>query len=469
MSLLGESKAQRPGAGSFHRAFRRAVAYWRAIVLLLVVAGSALVLEPSDLIVLVLFVIFIVGQLFWIGRILDLGQRLIPGKPRRAWLAIIAGLFYLFVLLYSYPRMSSAFHVFRAADYRLHSTLIEAAVWWWFVGSLLAFAFVIAFGMVDRCARASAWMYRRGRERTPAQAAPDPELPGPLLLTRRRFLGQTTTLVSAAPFAAVGYGLLHGRLDVEVVRRRIRLARLPRAFEGFQIAQLSDVHIGPFTTADFIRRCVAMTNELKPDLIALTGDYIAWDPQAEGEVVQALAGLRAPCGVFGCLGNHEEEGGIEESITRLFAAQGVHILREERAAIRLAGATFNLIGIAEPRGRDAAEWRRDRERRLQQIGELARPDTVNVLLSHSPDPRVFDRAAEVGIDLMLAGHTHGGQLSLDSLSHGLNLSRLIYRYNNGWYEKHRAQLYVNRGIGTTGFPIRLGARPEITVLELAGA
>lgn len=382
---------------------------------------------------------------------------------------MIAGLFYLFVLTYSYPRISSAFHVFRAADYRLHSTLIEAAFWWWFVGSLLAFALVIAFGTVDRAARAAAWMYRRARERTPGQAAPRPEPPAPRSPTRRRFLEQTAVLVSAAPFVAVGYGLLYGRLDVEVVRRQIRLSRLPKAFEGFQIAQLSDLHIGPFTTADFIRRCVAITNELKPDLIALTGDYIAWDPAAEGEVVRALAGLRAPHGVFGCLGNHEEEGGIEESITGLFTAQGIHILRQERAAIRLAGETLNLIGIAEPRGRNAAERKRDLHRRLQQINELAMADTVNVLLSHSPDPRVFDRAAEVGIDLTLAGHTHGGQLSLDSLYHGLNLSRLIYRYNNGWYEKHGAQLYVNRGIGTTGLPIRLGARPEITVLELVGA
>jgi uncharacterized protein len=89
---------------------------------------------------------------------------------------------------------------------------------------------------------------------------------------------------------------------VEVVRQRVRLTRLPKALEGFHIAQLSDIHIGPFSTADYIRRCVAITNGLKPDLIALTGDYVAWDPEAQGEVVRVLAGLRAPYGVFGCLG-----------------------------------------------------------------------------------------------------------------------------------------------------------------------
>ena len=91
---------------------------------------------------------------------------------------------------------------------------------------------------------------------------------------------------------------------------------------------------------------------------------------------------------------------------------------------------------------------------------------VNILLAHEPSGFAFDRAAELGIDLMLTGHTHGGQLALDFVHRGLNLSHLLYRCTSGWYENRGAKLYVNRGIGTTGFPIRLGARPEITLLEL---
>jgi uncharacterized protein len=151
-------------------------------------------------------------------------------------------------------------------------------------------------------------------------------------------------LVSVTGFAAAGYGLLYGRQNVEVVRQPIRLARLPKVFEGLGIAQLSDVHIGPFTTADYIRHCVTISNTLKTDLSVLTGDYICWDPKAEGDAVRVLAGLRAPHGVIGCLGNHEQEGEIEDSITRLFAAQGTRILRQERTAIRLNNETLNLIG-----------------------------------------------------------------------------------------------------------------------------
>jgi uncharacterized protein len=98
------------------------------------------------------------------------------------------------------------------------------------------------------------------------------------------------------------------------------------------------------------------------------------------------------------------------------------------------------------------------------VENLVMPDRVNILLSHNPNS--FERAAQLGIDLSLAGHTHGGQLALEFVHRGLNLSSPDYPYNRGWYEKPGGQLYVNRGIGTIGFPIRFGAPPEITVIEL---
>ncbi len=414
---------------------------------------------------LAVLLILVANQLFWIGRIVDLGERFIPGKPRRVWLAIIAGLVYLFVFTYSYPG-SRLGHIIRAADYGLQSILIDAAFWWWFVGSLSAFLLVIVFGAADRAARASGWAYRKARTVIHQRSAAADAEPALLSSGRRRFLERTAVLVSATPFVAAAYGLLYERRNVEVVRTRVRLTRLPKAFEGFRIAQLSDIHIGPFTTAEYIRRCVTITNGLKPDLIALTGDYISWDPEDQGEVVRLLAGLRAPYGVFGCLGNHEADVGIEESITRLFASQGIRILRQERASIRLHGDTLNLIGVDH--GSDVAAIHTgeiDRYRRLQQLRALVMPNTVNILLAHYPG---FFGYPELGIDLTLAGDIHGGgQLSLDFLHRGLNLGRLDgVPYIRGWYEKAGAQLYMNRGIGITGPPIRFGARPEITVIAL---
>jgi len=458
---------------SFRTVYQRVVVHWRAIVLLLILGFVAFIVAPFDefvpfmLILFALLLLFIASQIFWIGRILDLGERFIPGKPRRVLLAIIVGLVYSFVFLYSYPELSAG-HIIRAADYRPQSMLIFAAFSWWFVGSLLAFLLVIAFGAADRAARAAGWVYRKARtaiHQHSAAADAEAVLPSP---ARRRFLERTAVLVSATPFVAAGYGLLYGRQNVEIVRQRIRLARLPKAFEGFHIAQLSDIHMGPFTTADYIRRCVAITNGLEPDLIALTGDYISWDPEAQGEVVRVLAGLRAPHGIFGCMGNHEADVGIEESITRLFAAQGIHMLRQERAPIRLRNGTINLIGIDH--GGDVAPMHTQEVegyRRLQELKALVMPNTVNILLTHYP--HFFDHHSELGIDLTLAGDIHGGgQMSIDFVHRGLNLGRLMgVPYIRGLYEKGGAQVYMNRGIGITGVPIRLGARPEITVFELS--
>jgi predicted MPP superfamily phosphohydrolase len=368
-------------------------------------------------------------------------------------------------LLYSYPEWGQG-HVIRAADYRPLSVGIHAAFWWWFVGSMAAFLLVTVFGATDRAARAAGWAYRKARaakHRHSAAADAEAALLSP---DRRRFLERAAIIVSATPFVAAGYGLLYERQNVEVVRQRIRLARLPKAFEGFRIAQLSDIHIGPFTTAEYIRRCVAITNDLEPDLIALTGDYICWDPEAQGEVVRVLAGLRAPYGVFGCMGNHEADVGIEESITRLFTAQGIRMLRQERAPIRLGDEMLNLIGIDHGGNPPDAERQVEGDRRLQRLKALVMPTTVNILLTHYP--HFFGDPELLGIDLTLSGDIHGGgQLSLDFIHRGLNLGSLMgVSYIRGLYEHGGEQLYMNRGIGITGFPIRLGARPEITVLEL---
>lgn len=471
--MAGSASIAKPESGSA-RAYRRVIAHWRVIVLGLILARAGFyVIHPDefglffDLVSLVLLVIFIAGQIFWIKRIIDVAARFLPSHIGRTRLTVVAALIYLFVYAYSYPGIQSTNdHIFRTGYDRPLTVVTEALFWWWFVGSMLAFFLVLVFGAGDYAARATTWTYSKIRDTTRQHASV--EISTPASPSRRRFLQQSAVLVSATPFVAAGYGFFYGRQDVEVVRQRIRLARLPKAFDGFRIAQLSDIHMGPFTTSDYTRRCVAITNGLKPDLIALTGDYVAWDPGLEWRVVSVLAGLRAPHGVFGCLGNHEQESDTEEYVSGLFTAQGIRILRQEQTPIRIGTDELNLIGMDCPRTHSEQdgeeEYRRDVNRRLHR--QLVMPGTVNILLSHEPSVFVFDRAADLGIDLILAGHTHGGQLALGFVHRGLNLSHLLYRYTSGWYEQRSTKLYVNRGIGTTGFPIRLGARPEITVFEL---
>ena len=449
--------------GSFRTVYQRMIAHRRVIVFLLIFAFCAYPLtDPGKFLAMrvafsVILVMFIASQIFWIRRALDLAERFIPGKPRRVWLAVIASAVWLFFFAYSFTHLGVANLTIGAADPRLRSVLMEGAFTWWLVGSWLGFGLVIVFWTVNRVARASTWVYKRARDAAAAHVTA--REPAPIAVPspdRRHFLRQTAIALSASTFVASAYGLLYGRLDMEVTRRRIQLARLPEAFEGFRIVQLSDFHISPFMPADEIRRCVTITNQLKPDLILMTGDYVAWDPAAQGEVVQALAGLRAPYGVFGCLGNHEVITQTEESITRLFAAAGIRILRQERASIRRGEEALNLIGVD------------DSLVDLQAIQSLVTPKTVNILLVHNIG-HDFEAAVQFGFDLILMGHTHGGQLSLEFLHRGLALIRLETPYVSGWYEKSGGQLYVNRGIGTTALPIRVGARPEITVLELSRA
>jgi uncharacterized protein len=414
--------------------------------------------------------IIIASQLFWLRRLIDFGERFIPGKRGRLGLKfiVIGTCLFFFVgdMVPWHSANGNSAHAFTTLT--LRSILIVAPLSWWLVGSLIGLLLIMVFTTVDRVARAAVWLYRKARAAAAAHVATpmpdaitlDPPSPG-----RRRFLEQTAIAVSATPFVASAYGLLYGRLDMEITHRRITLTRLPKAFDGFRIALLSDVHISPFMTGDQIRRYVTITNELKADLIALTGDFLADDPEAQEEVVDILADLRAPFGVFGCLGNHEFMTETEDSITRLFTSARIRILRQERAPIQLRDETMNLIGIDYQQARFSSDHDGHLVDRYMEGSEnLVMPGMVNMLLNHNPN--AFDRAAELGIDLMLAGHTHGGQFSLEFLRRGLSLARAETPYVSGWYEKSGSQLYVNRGVGTTGFPIRFGARPEITVLEL---
>jgi uncharacterized protein len=437
---------------SFLRAHKRVITFSLVALCAFLLSPSWSEAGPFDfLLFFAINVMLIASQLFWIRRVGELGKRLIPSKGWRQGLGASGLLVYLFLLafnlttfLYTGSNLGSGL-TFRAA-------LLEAPFWLWFVGSVLGFLIAILLGTVDRLARAVSWAFKK------LIIPQEPELRSP---GRRRFLEQSAIAFSAAPFVAGAYGLFYGRLNLETTYQRIRLRRLPKGFEGFRIVQLSDLHISPFMSAEEIRRYASIANQLKGDVVVLTGDFVTDDPAAEGAVVQALSALKAPFGVFGCLGNHEIYTETQDSITSLFAAEGIRILRQTRVPLQTGGEALNLIGV-DFQGRHGPPL--PPSAYLRGVERLMMPDTANILLSHNPNS--FDRAAELGIDLSMAGHTHGGQLALEFLHRGLNPSRVAFPYNRGWYEKAGSQIYVNRGIGTIGFPIRLGARPEITVFEL---
>jgi len=237
-----------------------------------------------------------------------------------------------------------------------------------------------------------------------------------------------------------------------VEHQRIQLRRLPKAFTGFRIVQLSDVHHGPFSSCEQIERAVETANRLKPDIVALTGDYISREREYAAPCAEMLGRLRARHGVYAVLGNHDHWTDAA-LITDLFRAEGIHVLINEGMRFEYRGSAFWLAGVD-----DTMVGLEDIP--LALAG--AREDEIKLLLAHNPI--VLRRAARAGVDLVLSGHTHGGQVALRSEKSASGRPRR--RLLKGLGRQGQTQIYVNRGLGTVVLPIRYGCPPEVSLLEL---
>jgi len=198
-----------------------------------------------------------------------------------------------------------------------------------------------------------------------------------------------------------------------------------------------------------------MANECRPHVTLVTGDLITRVGDDLRGCLSALRGLKAEAGVFGCHGNHEEYADLEDEATALGARQGLRFLRGESAALRFGQATLNLAGH---------DYAHLDGYQLPDAGEQLKEGALNVLLQHNP--AAFPRAAELGYDVMLAGHTHGGQINMGVFDENLNLARIFTPYVRGEYQLDGKLLYVSSGLGTVAIPVRLGAPPEVTVIRL---
>jgi len=291
---------------------------------------------------------------------------------------------------------------------------------------------------------------------------------------RRAFFTRAAYLAGGIPFVAGAYGFFKERLSYQIQRIEIPVADLPAGLDGLRIAQLSDIHAGDFMPRSEIRRAVEMANALGADLAVVTGDFITSANDPLEDCITELARLRAPLGVWGCNGNHEIYAGAEERTQQLFERFGMRLLRQENREMAWRGEKFNLIGVDYQRERKPSGARLPM---LQDVAPLVRRDITNILLSHNPNS--FQRAAELGIQLSLAGHTHGGQVQVEIVDHSFSPARFMTKFIAGMYQlpmgngagatgvaaKH-ASLYVNRGLGTIGVPVRLGVPPEITLITL---
>jgi len=295
------------------------------------------------------------------------------------------------------------------------------------------------------------WAWRVYRQYRPAPDA-EPE-PG-----RRRLLETGAAATLAAPFAVAGYGIYIGRDDVRVQEVDVPVSGLPADLDGVTLTQVTDLHSGPYMTPAKVGRIVAMANETRPDVMLVTGDLISRPGDPLHACIDQLAALRADSGVWSCMGNHESYAEAEAEAESYAARKGLPYLRQANQPLYFGSACLNLCGV---------DYQRTTEPYLVGAANLKRDDAFNVLLSHNPD--VFPRAAELGYDLTVAGHTHGGQVTLEIIEQTVNPGRFFTPYVVGSYQLGPSLLYVSRGLGTVNLPMRIGAFPEISVLKLRHA
>ena len=237
-----------------------------------------------------------------------------------------------------------------------------------------------------------------------------------------------------------------------IERQQIFLRPLPKTLDGLRIVHLSDFHYGPLTNSRHLERAVKTANDLRPDLIALTGDYISQDRIYAAPCAELVGRLRARHGVYAVLGNHDHWTDAA-LIADLFRLAGIKVLLNEGMRLDLRKESFWLAGV-----NDTMVGLEDLP--LAMAG--ARDTEMKLLLAHNPI--ILRRAARVGVDLVLSGHTHGGQVALrpEKSRSGRPRRRML----RGLGRRGNTQIYVTRGLGTVVLPIRYGCPPEVSLLEL---
>jgi len=278
------------------------------------------------------------------------------------------------------------------------------------------------------------------------------------VVSRRRFLARGVYAYAGAGAALSTYGIWSAYRLPQVTRRTLVFPNLPPGLDGLTLLHLSDLHAGMHLGEDMMQEIVAQANALRPDLIVQTGDMIDISRSYIPAYVRAFRELSAPFGVVTVLGNHDRYTGEREVIQgcreagQVFVQNGCHVVERH-------GAVLALLGIDDPHN-----WTADdpQQADVDAARRAAPPDAFHVLLAHRPG--AWDTAAPRGIPLTLAGHIHGGQFYLPLI--GWSPGSLITKYVMGHFQRANSQLYVSRGIGVVGVPIRVFAPPEIELFEL---
>jgi len=275
-----------------------------------------------------------------------------------------------------------------------------------------------------------------------------------LHITRRQFLSGVAAAPLIAVSATAAYATLIAPRNYEVTETDIFIRDLPERFEGFRITQLTDIHHSRIVGLGDVQHVVDLANATKPDLIVLTGDYTTSYRRYIEPCADALARLSAPEGVWAVLGNHDHYTDPELT-TRALARKRIVVMNNLNTVVRRGPDAFQLAGI-DDWSWNGTDWKR--------AFNGLQPGLPLILLSHQPN--VLDLEESQAASLIISGHTHGGQVKLPYIGAPVKYATFDLKYANGLFRRAQTQLYVSRGTGVIGLPVRLGVRPEIAVLRL---
>ena len=294
-------------------------------------------------------------------------------------------------------------------------------------------------------------------------------------MSRSKFISVAALAAGAIPVATMSFGILSGAYDYRIRRRTIKLASLPKAFDGIRIAQLSDIHSGSFFNKTAVEGGVDMLMSEKPDLFLFTGDLVNNEAREVQDYKPVFSKLKAPLGSYSVLGNHDygdykqwsSMASKERNLRNLIQSHkemGWDIMLNEHRYLEVDGERLALIGVENWGNKGFAKY-----------GNLAKATknveaATKILLSHDPshwDAQV--RPDSPDIDLTLSGHTHGMQFGIEIGDFRWSPSQYMYKQWADLYKEDEQYLYVNRGFGFLGYPGRVGILPEITILELQKA
>ncbi|HEY8473203.1 MAG TPA: metallophosphoesterase [Natronosporangium sp.] len=382
------------------------------------------------------FAVFLLVVIGLLGTIhLYLWQRLVRDTVRsRRWrriggLALLAGLLLILATVLAEPG--------------LPRPVVVVLTWTGYLWLGLMFYLLIALLLLELPVSAAALLLRRRERREP-----------PVDPSRRRLLRQGAAVAAGVAAISIGgYGVSRAYRPPKVTRLAVPLARLDPRADGLRVAVVSDIHVSPTWGARFVERVVEVVNGLDADLITVVGDMTSSEVEMVRESVAPLRRLRSRYGAFFVTGNHEYYTGYQEWID---AAEelGLRVLRNERVEIAHRGGAIDLAGVNDQQGTvhddppDYAAALGDRD-----------PSRPVLLMAHQPVQ--VHEAARYGVDLQLSGHTHGGQVYPFDL-----LVRLQQPVVDGLAEVDGTLVYVTNGAGFWGPPMRVGADPEVTLLEL---